>query len=167
MVTPVYAQNCQNSTKSRGAHGPLALPKRSLRSHGSRTKRAKVRQKRRARQNHVLENGLFQPPLLSLRAWANAGAQARAHRSHEPCASAGSSSTGTGSQAADVVVRAVRGGGASAARLDDVDGHGEEVDPPLGGDSARLGLEPSAHRQLAATGSRGGPHSHQEEMCSG
>ena len=50
--------------------------------------------------------------------------------------------------AADVAVRAVRGGGASAAHLDDVDGHREEVDPPLGGDSTRLGLEPRSHRPL-------------------
>ena len=42
----------------------------------------------------------------------------------------------------------VRGGDASAAHLDDVDGHREEVDPPLGGDSTRLGLEPRSHRQL-------------------
>ena len=29
-----------------------------------------------------------------------------------------------------------------------VDDHREEVDPPLGGDSTRLGLEPRSHRQL-------------------
>ena len=50
--------------------------------------------------------------------------------------------------AADEAVRAVRGGCASAAHLDDVDSHREEVDPPLGGDSTRLGLEPRSHRQL-------------------
>ena len=39
-------------------------------------------------------------------------------------------------------------GGARAAHLDDSDDHREEVEPPLGGDSARLGLEPRSHRQL-------------------
>ena len=58
------------------------------------------------------------------------------------------SSTGTGSTAADLAVRAVRGGGASVSHLDDIDVRREEVDPPLGGDSTRLGLEPRSHRQL-------------------
>jgi hypothetical protein len=47
-----------------------------------------------------------------------------------------------------MAVLVVRGGGASAAHLHDVDGHREEVDPPLGGDWTRLGLEPRSHRQL-------------------
>ena len=34
-----------------------------------------------------------------------------------------------------------------AAHLHDVDDQREEVDPPLGGDSTRLGLEPRSHRQ--------------------
>ena len=74
--------------------------------------------------------------------------QARAHQPHEPRASAAAAAWALAATAADVAVRAVRGGGARAAHLDNVDGHREEVDPPLGGDSTRLGLEPRLHRQL-------------------
>ena len=38
--------------------------------------------------------------------------------------------------------------GSGAAYLHDVDDQREQVDPPLGGDSTRLGLEPRSHRQL-------------------
>ena len=37
--------------------------------------------------------------------------------------------------------------GDEATHLHHVDDHREEVDPPLGGDSTRLGLEPRSHRQ--------------------
>ena len=65
------------------------------------------------------------------------------------CSMRASSGAAAGDEAgtADVPVLVVRGGGASAAHLDDVDDHREEVDPPLGGDSTRLGLEPRSHRQ--------------------
>ena len=46
--------------------------------------------------------------------------------------------------------------GGRAAHLDDVENQQEEVDPPSGGDSTRLGLEPRSHRQqlpLASSGS--------------
>ena len=75
--------------------------------------------------------------------------QARARRPHEvPCGSAAATARARAATAADMAVLVVRGGGASAAHLHDVDGHREEVDPPLGGDWTRLGLEPRSHRQL-------------------
>ena len=41
-----------------------------------------------------------------------------------------------------------------------VDNHREEVDPPLGGDSTRLGLEPRSHRQLLPLAA-----ADQDKMC--
>ena len=66
------------------------------------------------------------------------------------CTSAGPADRrGTGTATtADVTGQAARGDGAVATHLDDVDDHREEEDPPLGGDSTRLGLEPRSHRQL-------------------
>ena len=140
MVTPIYAQNAKNSTKIT-CHGPLPTVTHNELKCSKNEDPAKITYSKMA---------FFSRPCFPC-AHEQMQAQARARRPHEvPCGSAAATARARAATAADVAVRVVRGGGASAAHLDDVDGHREEVDPPLGGDSTRLGLEPRSHRQLPA-----------------
>ena len=117
---------------------------------------------RMCRLTHFLQYGNHEDPAKSthskmafssrlccaLRLCANLGNKRASmmHSSHARISSQHMSETRAAT--AHVTGRVARGTGAAAAHLDDGDGHREEVDPPLGGDSARLGLEPRSHRQL-------------------